>query len=140
MPTYENTTSKKIYIDGRYVLPDETIETTVYVSMEGFDLISHEPYLPNAVLYCEDIEIAASDEEIVEIPHPVANELYYLTVAFLDNDFLLYIDMNPNAIGLFINQDTYYNELLNWQKHAYIRVVNESNTKVAKARVIATSY
>lgn len=140
MPTYENTTSKKIYIDGQYVLPSETIETQVYVNMNGLNLIDHAPYLPNTVLYCDTITIAVNSEEIIDIPHPTANELYYLTVAFIDKDYKLYIDMGPTAVGLPITQDMYYHELLAWPKHAFIKLVNESATDIVNAQVIATSY
>ncbi len=140
MPTYVNTASKKEYVIGQYVLPNESVETTIYINNPNLTLTSHSPYVKKSVLLCEDYSLTAGQSVIVNIPCPTSNNLYYLSVLFIDKPYKLYIDMDPSAIPLIIDNLTYYYELVNWDIHAYLKLVNTSDTDTAKARVVATSY
>lgn len=139
MPTYRNTSTKKTYVMDRYVLPNETIETTIYSNNPNLELTSHEPYVKKTVLLCEDVTLDPAEEQIIIVPHPSTSTLYYLSVIFIDKAYELFIDMDSTAIPLIIDNITYFHELLNWDIHAYIKLVNPSTTETVKARVTATS-
>ncbi len=139
MPTYRNTSTKKTYVMDRYVLPNETIETTIYSNNPNLELTSHEPYVKKSVLLCEDVTLDPAEEQIIIVPHPSTSTLYLLSVISLENSIKLYIDMNPEAVGLVIDKDSSYKESLNWEIHAYIKIVNDSDA-VSKIRLVISSY
>jgi len=138
MPTYRNTSTKKTYVMDRYVLPNETIETTIYSNNPNLELTSHEPYVKKSVLLCEDVTLNPAEEQIIIVPHPSTSTLYLLSVISLQNSIKLYIDMNPEAVGLVIDKDSSYKESLNWEIHAYIKIVNDSDA-VSKIRLVISS-
>jgi len=138
MPTYRNTSTKKTYVMDRYVLPNETIETTIYSNNPNLELTSHEPYVKKSVLLCEDVTLNPAEEQIIIVPHPSTSTLYLLSVISLENSIKLYIDMNPEAVGLVIDKDSSYKESLNWEIHAYIKIVNDSDA-VSKIRLVISS-
>jgi len=139
LPKYINTSARKKYVLGHYIPPGGSVETTVYVNDPNLILDSHEPYVKKSVLMCEDIELTPEQELEIAIPHPTSNNLYYLSVIFIDKAYELFIDMDSTAIPLIIDNITYFHELLNWDIHAYIKLVNPSTTETVKARVTATS-
>jgi hypothetical protein len=143
MPTYKNNTRKKIYLSSGvgYVNAGDTIKTNVYETNPGLDLESYEPYTKKVVLYCEDITIDALDEIIISIPHPENNkDTFFLTINMISNPVTLFLDLSEGAVGLFIDDKTYFHEPLNWRERACFKLKNLSDTLTSTIRICATSY
>ncbi len=139
MPTYRNGATKNKYINGKYLKPNETIQSYVYNPDPDLILESHEPYPKKMVMLCEDYIINAESEILIELPYPGQNDGYILTVMNTGNVLLLYIDMDTTAVPLLIDNMTNFKEQLNWREHAYIKIVNE-NLTTEKVRVSATAF
>lgn len=127
MPTYKNTTKKKLYTSKGYVKPDETIETTVYENMDGLVLQDHFPFVKRFVLLSKTYTLTGNSEELISIPCPSQMDNYMLNIETVD-EVLLFLDLDPNAIGIKI-KGTYQN-VLNWRERAFIKIKNTGSANV----------
>lgn len=69
MPTYQNTTSKRLDIGDKIVKPSEIIKTYKYLNVDGLTMISEDPYY-NPVILLESVTFVGAETKEVIVPRP----------------------------------------------------------------------